>query len=240
MADAFALEDDVPTDFTTIADTRIAIYPTPHPLETASRDALEMMAHRLEEAGAHTVRLDLAEVVSPMQGLWDVVSRLEGRPALLNLGRLHPHLLHKEFVERVDNVAGFTRANLLNAYDTAVRPDRERIRRRANAERARRSTAGAYAGRQHSQPRLDPAARAVHQHSRGAGPESNANWPDPHGSALHRPACSCRRHCDGAPATTVPSQGGRLRRRDPVNSQAQAQAPPPRRTKRSAEPRPIR
>jgi hypothetical protein len=52
----------------------------------------------------------------------------------------------------------------------------------------------------HSQPRLDPAARAVHQHSRGAGPESNANWPDPHGSALHRPACSCRRRRDGAPA----------------------------------------
>ena len=121
MADAFALEDDVPTDFTTIADTRIAIYPTPHTLETASRDALEMMAHRLEEAGARTVRLDLAEIFSPMQGLWDVVSRLEGRPALLNLGRLHPHLLHKEFVDRVDNVAGFTRANLLNAYDTAAR-----------------------------------------------------------------------------------------------------------------------
>jgi hypothetical protein len=75
-------------------------------LETASRDALEMMAHRLEEAGARTVRLHLAEIVSPMQGLWDVVSRLEGRPALLNLGRLHPHLLHKEFVDGVDNVAG--------------------------------------------------------------------------------------------------------------------------------------
>jgi hypothetical protein len=63
-----------------------------------------------------------------------------------------------------------------------------------------RSTAGAYAGRQHSQLRLDPAARAVHQHCRGAGPESNATWPDPHGSALHRPACSCRRRRDGAPA----------------------------------------
>jgi Asp-tRNA(Asn)/Glu-tRNA(Gln) amidotransferase A subunit family amidase len=30
-------------------------------------------------------------------------------------------LLHKEFLDRVNNVAGFTRANLVDAYDTAAR-----------------------------------------------------------------------------------------------------------------------
>jgi hypothetical protein len=159
------------------ADTRIAIYPTPHTLETASRDALEMMAHRLEEAGVRTVRLHLAEIVSSMQGLWDVVSRLEGRPALLNLGRLTRICCTRSLstgwitlpVDAGEPAQCLRHGGPLSG---AVRPDRERIRRRANAERARRSTAGAYAGRQHSQPRLDPAARAVHQHSRGAGPES--------------------------------------------------------------------
>jgi Asp-tRNA(Asn)/Glu-tRNA(Gln) amidotransferase A subunit family amidase len=56
-----------------------------------------------------------------MQGLWEIVSRLEGRAALLNLERSHPHLLHKEFADRVKNVAGFTRKSLVDAYDTAAR-----------------------------------------------------------------------------------------------------------------------
>jgi Asp-tRNA(Asn)/Glu-tRNA(Gln) amidotransferase A subunit family amidase len=34
---------------------------------------------------------------------------------------LHPHTLHKEFVDRVNNVAGFSRANLIDAYDAAAR-----------------------------------------------------------------------------------------------------------------------
>jgi Asp-tRNA(Asn)/Glu-tRNA(Gln) amidotransferase A subunit family amidase len=80
-----------------------------------------MMTRRLQAAGARTVQLELAEIVSPLQGLWEVVARLEGRSALLNLERSQPHLLHKEFVDRVNNVAGFTRTNLVDAYDTAAR-----------------------------------------------------------------------------------------------------------------------
>jgi Asp-tRNA(Asn)/Glu-tRNA(Gln) amidotransferase A subunit family amidase len=169
------------------ADTRIAIYPTPHTLETASRDALEMMAHRLEEAGARTVRLNLVEIVSPMQGLWEVVSRLEGRPALLNLGRLHPHLLHKEFVDGVDNVAGLTRANLLNAYDTAARCRVRFDQIASEFDAVLTLSAPGEAQRAHTQgdntlnrdwtllhlPCINiPVAR---------GPNRNANWPDPHG-----------------------------------------------------------
>jgi Asp-tRNA(Asn)/Glu-tRNA(Gln) amidotransferase A subunit family amidase len=100
---------------------RIAIHPTPHTVEAASRDALDLMARRLAAAGANTVKLELAEIVSQMQGRWEIVSRLEGRAALLNLERSHPHLLHKEFADRVHNVAGFTQASLVDAYDTAAR-----------------------------------------------------------------------------------------------------------------------
>jgi Asp-tRNA(Asn)/Glu-tRNA(Gln) amidotransferase A subunit family amidase len=121
VADAFALGDDAVSDFTTLEGARIAIHPTPHTVESSSRDALEMMTRRLQAAGARTVQLELAEIVSPLQGLWEVVARLEGRSALLNLERSQPHLLHKEFVDRVNNVAGFTRTNLVDAYDTAAR-----------------------------------------------------------------------------------------------------------------------
>jgi Asp-tRNA(Asn)/Glu-tRNA(Gln) amidotransferase A subunit family amidase len=121
VADAFALEDDAPTDFTVLEGARIAIHPTPHTVEAASRDALDLMARRLAAAGANTVKLELAEIVSQMQGRWEIVSRLEGRAALLNLERSHPHLLHKEFADRVHNVAGFTQASLVDAYDTAAR-----------------------------------------------------------------------------------------------------------------------
>lgn len=222
------------------------IYPTPHTLETASRDALEMMAHRLEEAGARTVRLHLAEIVSPMQGLWDVVSRLEGRPALLNLGRLHPHLLHKEFVDRVDNVAGFTQANLLNAYDTAARcrVRFDQIASEFDAVLTLSAPGEAPRARTQGDNSLNRDWTLLHVPCTNIpvarGPNRNANWPDPHGSALHRPACSCRRPPPWCPCLTAVPSHGRPRHRDPVDSQALRQAPPPRRTKRSAEPRPIR
>jgi Asp-tRNA(Asn)/Glu-tRNA(Gln) amidotransferase A subunit family amidase len=121
VADVFALEDDTPANFTTIADARIAIHPTAHKVEDASRDALEMTARHLEAAGAQVKTLDLAEIVDQMQGAWDIIAQSEGRAAFLNLERSYPHLLHKEFANRVNNVAGYTRAQLVNAYDTAAR-----------------------------------------------------------------------------------------------------------------------
>src|SRR6185369_15275785 len=47
-------------------------------------------------------------------------SRSEGRTAFLNLARLYSHLLHEEFMRRANNVGGFTRSDLVHAYDTAA------------------------------------------------------------------------------------------------------------------------
>ncbi len=120
VADAFELEDAAPGGFTTLAGARILIDATPYQVEPASRDALAQATQRLEAAGAVAVRRDLAEIFTPMAGLWEVVSRSEGRTAFLDLARLYPHLLHEEFMRRANNIGGFSRAELLHAYDTAA------------------------------------------------------------------------------------------------------------------------
>jgi Asp-tRNA(Asn)/Glu-tRNA(Gln) amidotransferase A subunit family amidase len=120
VADAFALEDAAPGGFTTLAGARILIDATAYQVEPASRDALAQATQRLEAAGAVAVRRDLADIFTPLAGLWEVVSRSEGRTAFLDLARLYPHLLHEEFMRRVNNVGGFSRRELLHAYDTAA------------------------------------------------------------------------------------------------------------------------
>ena len=120
VADAFALEDAAPNGFTTLAGARILIDATAYQVEPASRDALAQATQRLEAAGAVAVRRDLAEIFTPLAGLWEVVSRSEGRTAFLDLARLHPHQLHEEFMRRANNIGGFSRAELLHAYDTAA------------------------------------------------------------------------------------------------------------------------
>jgi Asp-tRNA(Asn)/Glu-tRNA(Gln) amidotransferase A subunit family amidase len=48
---------------------------------------------------------------------------------------LHPHLLHEEFMRRANNVGGYSRAELLHAYDTAAqcRVQFDRIAREVDA-----------------------------------------------------------------------------------------------------------
>jgi Asp-tRNA(Asn)/Glu-tRNA(Gln) amidotransferase A subunit family amidase len=120
VADAFGLEDAGPSSFTTLAGARILIDGTAYQVEPASRDALEQATQRLVAAGAVAVRRDLTEIFTPLAGLWEVVSRSEGRTAFLDLARLYPHQLHEEFMRRANNVGGFSRAELLHAYDTAA------------------------------------------------------------------------------------------------------------------------
>jgi Asp-tRNA(Asn)/Glu-tRNA(Gln) amidotransferase A subunit family amidase len=118
LADAFALQDDEPSSFQT--DARILIDATAYKSDAASLDALAQAARRLEAAGAVVVRRDLAEIFTPLDGIWEIVSRSEGRTAFLDLARLYPHLLHEEFMRRANNIGGFTRSELVRAYDTAA------------------------------------------------------------------------------------------------------------------------
>jgi Asp-tRNA(Asn)/Glu-tRNA(Gln) amidotransferase A subunit family amidase len=120
LADVFDLEDDSRAPFEGVAKARIAVHYTPYQYDAASRDALDAAAARLSDAGAAVERLDMPEVTAPMDGIWEIVARSEGRAALLNLARLRPALLHRAFMDRVTNVKGFTRAQLTAAYDTAA------------------------------------------------------------------------------------------------------------------------
>src|SRR4051794_23153560 len=120
LADTFALHDDEPSSFQTVAGARILIDATAYKADAASLEALAQAAQRLEAAGAVAVRRDLAEIFTPLDGIWEIVSRSEGRTAFLNLARLYPHLLHEEFMRRANNVGGFTRSELVHAYDTAA------------------------------------------------------------------------------------------------------------------------
>ncbi|SRR6266851_830146 len=120
LADAFALQDDEPSSFNSVSGARILIDATAYKADAASLDTLAQAARRLEAAGAKIVYRDLAEIFSPLDGMWEIVSRSEGRTAFLDLSRLHPHLLHEEFLRRANNIGGFTRAELVRAYDTAA------------------------------------------------------------------------------------------------------------------------
>jgi Asp-tRNA(Asn)/Glu-tRNA(Gln) amidotransferase A subunit family amidase len=120
LADAFDLQDDRFPPFQGVAKARIAVHYTPYKYDAASRDALDAAAARLSDAGAAVERLDMPEVTAPMDGIWEIIARSEGRAALLNLARLEPALLHPAFMDRVTNKAGFTRAQLTAAYDTAA------------------------------------------------------------------------------------------------------------------------
>jgi Asp-tRNA(Asn)/Glu-tRNA(Gln) amidotransferase A subunit family amidase len=121
LADTFALQDDEPSSFQTVAGARILIDATAYKADAASLNALAQAAQSLEAAGARIVRRDLFEIFTPLDGMWEIVSRSEGRTAFLDLARLYPHLLHQEFMKRANNIGGFTRSELVRAYDTAAR-----------------------------------------------------------------------------------------------------------------------
>jgi Asp-tRNA(Asn)/Glu-tRNA(Gln) amidotransferase A subunit family amidase len=120
LADTFALQDDEPSSFNGVSGARILIDATAYKADAASLDTLSQAAQRLEAAGTKIVHRDLAEIFTPLDGMWEIVSRSEGRTAFLDLSRLHPHLLHEEFMRRANNIGGFTRAELVRAYDTAA------------------------------------------------------------------------------------------------------------------------
>jgi Asp-tRNA(Asn)/Glu-tRNA(Gln) amidotransferase A subunit family amidase len=121
LADTFALQDDEPGAFKNAAGARILIDATAYKADAASLDALAQAAERLEAVGVITVHRDMAEIFTPLDGIWEIVSRSEGRTAFLDLARLHPHLLHQEFMRRANNIGGFTRSELVRAYDTAAK-----------------------------------------------------------------------------------------------------------------------
>jgi amidase len=106
----------------TLAGARIALCRTPvwQHAEPATRDALGRAADSLRSAGAMVSNLDLPAPFADLVDVQDVVMRAEGRAAFLSEYRAHYDLIDQTVREEVENTAGFTRQQLLAAYNHAA------------------------------------------------------------------------------------------------------------------------
>lgn len=123
LADVFAIHDDAPPRPVVLQGLRIGVCRSPAwtEVEPASRDALQAASDALQGAGAVVTPLDLPSGFDRLGPMQKVIMYSEGRAAFLSLARAHGPALHDDFHSRVENRDGFTRRQLLEAYDQAAR-----------------------------------------------------------------------------------------------------------------------
>ena len=128
--DVFDLETEAPPPFR-VAGARIALCRSPvwDQAEPATRNALGEAGELLRAAGATVVDLELPASFANLAEVQNLIMRAEGRAAFLSEYRAHYDLSDPTLREEVENVDGFTRAQLLAAYDQAAacRPQFDRI-----------------------------------------------------------------------------------------------------------------
>ncbi len=105
-----------------LAGARIALCRTPmwDKALPETRRALDTAAERLRGAGARVQPLELPPSFAELPRLQLLVMRAEGRSAFLPDYRTFGARLHPSLREQVENVDGYTRAELRAAYDTAA------------------------------------------------------------------------------------------------------------------------
>ena len=105
-----------------LSTARVAVCRSPAwpQADEATRQAMTNATDLLHAAGAQLVDLELPAPFETLGLLQDVVMRAEGRSAFLAEYRAHGSALHESFRGQVENVAGFTRAQLCSAYDIAA------------------------------------------------------------------------------------------------------------------------
>ncbi len=101
---------------------RVAVCLTPvwDQASPETRKALEDGAAALRAAGAEVIDWDLPAGFGDLPELQVLVMRAEARSAFLADARAHPGQLEESLQAQVDNAFGYTRADLLRAYDTAA------------------------------------------------------------------------------------------------------------------------
>jgi Asp-tRNA(Asn)/Glu-tRNA(Gln) amidotransferase A subunit family amidase len=122
MCDVFSIHDDAPVRPVPVAGMRIAVCRTPFwsAAQPGTPEALDAAAEALRRAGAIVTTRDLPPSFDPLGEMQRIVMHGEGQAAFLSLARAHPHLLHDDFHSRVENRDGYSRAQLLAAYDHAA------------------------------------------------------------------------------------------------------------------------
>ena len=123
LADVFDLEDRVPPAPVTLPGARIAACRSPlwDKTETATRDAFALGIALLKDAGADVVDIELPPVFATLETHHLAVMHGEARATFLSEARSHPGLLHDDFRAMVENRKGISKADLIEAYDTAAR-----------------------------------------------------------------------------------------------------------------------
>jgi Asp-tRNA(Asn)/Glu-tRNA(Gln) amidotransferase A subunit family amidase len=119
--DIFDLETASPPPFA-IAGARIALYRSPvwDQAEPATQHALIQAGDLLRAAGATVTDLDLPAPFETLVETQNLIMRAEGRAAFLSEYRAHPDQIDQTLREEVENADGFTRRQLLAAYNQAA------------------------------------------------------------------------------------------------------------------------
>lgn len=122
LCDVFDIHDDALPGLVTLKGARIAVCRTPDwaSATPGTPEAMEAATAALAQRGAIVSELTLPPSFDTLGAMQRIVMHAEGRAAFLNLARAHPHELHDDFHARVENRDGFTRRQLLDAYDHAA------------------------------------------------------------------------------------------------------------------------
>ncbi|MXQ14473.1 amidase [Microvirga makkahensis] len=88
--------------------------------EPAGRAALAAAAKRLEAAGAIVIELELPAPFGELNAAQETIMQGEGRAAFLPEYLAYRHLLHQDFVDKVEGAHGITPEALIAAYDLAA------------------------------------------------------------------------------------------------------------------------
>lgn len=120
--EVFETEPPVAATSFDLAGARIAVCRTPFwdRAEAGTRRAVEAAEALLRKAGAEVVPLDLPAEFAALGRDQMVIMRSEGRSAFLPEYRADFDLLNDAFRGMVENVDGFSRADLLASYDRAA------------------------------------------------------------------------------------------------------------------------
>ncbi|WP_304175821.1 amidase [Phenylobacterium aquaticum] len=121
LLDVFDPEPATATDFQ-LRGARIGLCRTPiwDRADPASQAALEAGAQALREAGAEVVDLHLPPAFAALPAQQILVMRAEGRFAFLAEHRAFPGRLEASLRDQVENLDGYSRADLVAAYDAAA------------------------------------------------------------------------------------------------------------------------